>query len=126
MNAIQTAYLAARAQLDVIAAEYAASDALFDAAYEAAGEPDDFKGFYASWAAANPVQAAEAQRLCTAQNAARAVVDAAAEVLLDWSLATVLPLAKTEVDRADLRTVRSCTRPTVRAKAIDLALRLAA
>jgi hypothetical protein len=126
MNAIQTAYLTARAQLDIIASEYAASDAIFDAAYEAAGEPEDFKAFYASWAAANPAQAAQAQSLCLAQNAARAVVDAAAEALLDWSLATVLPLAKSDAERADLRTVRSCTRPNVRAKAIDLAMRLAA
>lgn len=126
MNAKQTAYHAARAQFDIIAAEYAASDAIFDAAYEAAGEPGDFKGFYATWAAANPELAAAAQRLCTEQNSARAVLDAATEALLDWSLATVLPLAKSESERADLQLVRTCTRPHVRVKAVDLALRLVA
>jgi hypothetical protein len=126
MNTIKTAYLAALAQYELISEQAEDSDELLDVDYEAAGEPDDFTGFYATWAEANPERAAEAQRLCLAVNAARAVLDAAADVLLDWSLATVLPLAKTEADRADLHTVRSCTRPNVRAKAIDLALRLAA
>jgi len=126
MNATQTAYLAALAQFELIAAEYAESDAIFDAAYEAAGEPENFKGFYTSWSAANPAQAADAQRLCDAQNAARAALDAATDALLDWCLATVLPLAASASDRADLQLVRTCSRATVRAKAVSLALRLVA
>lgn len=122
MNAIKTAYLAALAQFQIITEEYNASDALFDADYEAAGEPEDFKSFYAAWAVANPARAAAAQRLCEEQNAARDVLNTATEALLDWCMGKAMAIA-TESERESLMLVRNCKRPHIRAKAIDLALR---
>lgn len=126
MNAHQRAYIAAKAQYDVISAEYAASDRIFDAAYESAGEPDDFKAFYASWAAQNPAQAADAQRLNAEQNAALAALESATDALLAWCLAAALAVAKTDEDRDAVRFVCSSKRISVREKAINLAMRLAA
>lgn len=126
MNAHQRAYIAAKAQYDVISAEYAASDRIFDAAYESAGEPDDFKAFYASWAAQNPAQAADAQRLNAEQNAALVVLESATDALLAWCLAGALAAAKTDEDRDAVRFVIGSKRPHVREKAIGLAMRLAA
>ena len=120
----QTAYLAALAQCDVIAEEYRASDRIFDAAYEAAGSPEDFQTFYSEWAAANPTQAAEAQCLCDASNAARDVLKKATDALLAWSLSVALTVAKTANDRAALRQLYATTKPVYRAKVVAMAMQL--
>ena len=120
----QNAYLAAKAQYELIAEEYRDSDRIFDAAYEAAGSPDDFQTFYDAWAAANPLEAFNAQRLCIASNAAREVVAEATAALLAWSLSVALTVAKTEKDRQALRDVYATTKPVYRAKVVAMAMQL--
>lgn len=124
MNPIKLAYLVAVAQLEAVTAEYRQSDAEFDVDFEAAGEPEDFKAFYAAWSAANPERAANAQRLCTLQNEALRVLVKAENALLDWCVEKVRPVAKSQADLDDVLAVRNCKHVSIRKKAIDLAMRL--
>lgn len=124
MNPIKLAYLVAVAQLEAVTADYNQSDAEFDVDYEAAGEPEDFKAFYAAWSVANPERAANAQRLCTLQNEARAVLTKAENALLDWCVENLRPVAKSQSDLDDVIAVRNCKLVSIRKKAIDLAMRL--
>jgi hypothetical protein len=123
MNPIKLAYLVALAQMEAVTAEYNASDAEFDVDFEAAGEPEDFKAFYAAWSAANPERAANSQRLCTLQNEARVVLTAAENAVLDWCFAAVAPLAVTKEQREALAIVRGTKSLSARRKAVDLAMR---
>ncbi len=124
MNPIKLAYLVAVAQLEAVTADYHQSDDEFDVDFEAAGEPEDFKAFYAAWSAANPERAANAQRLCTLQNEARAVLTKAENALLDWCVDKIRPAAKSQADLDDVIAVRNCKLVSIRKKAIDLAMRL--
>jgi hypothetical protein len=123
MNPIKLAYLVAVAQLEAVTAEYNASDAEFDVDFEAAGEPEDFKAFYAAWSAENPKRAANAQRLCALQNEARVVLTAAENAVLDWCFAAVAPIAVTKEQREALAIVRGTKSLSARRKAVDLAMR---
>lgn len=124
MNPIKLAYLVAVAQLEAVTEEYNQSDAEFDVDFEAAGEPEDFKAFYAAWSAANPERASNAQRLCALQNEARAVLAKAENALLDWCVEKVRPVAKSQASLDDVIAVRNCKLVSIRKKAIDLAMRL--
>ena len=124
MNPIKLAYLVAVAQLEAVTAEYNKSDAAFDVDFEAAGEPEDFKAFYAAWSAENPARAANAQRLCTLQNEARAVLTAAENALLDWCFAAVAPAVVTDEHRETLAVLRGAKSISARRKVVDLAMRL--
>ena len=124
MNPIKLTYLVAVAQLEAVTAEYNKSDAAFDVDFEAAGEPEDFKAFHAAWSDVNPARAANAQRLCTLQNEARAVLTKAENALLDWCVEKVRPIAKSQAALDDVLAVRNCKLVSIRRKAIELALRL--
>lgn len=126
MNAVQLAYIVAKANYDEVSAEYNENASIFDDACIAAGDPEgaEYVAFNAAWMAANPDLAAKGDRLCAAQSRASEALEVATVALLGWCYDVALPLAKSEEERANLRKVRDTKSYTYRPKAIDLAMRL--
>lgn len=85
MNKEERAYLAARKKSDRAFAVYAELEALFDADYVAAGEPeaDEFFSFYADWKKLHPELAKKRSRADAAKEAAEDALRRAEKALID-------------------------------------------